>query len=455
EFQVYRNGQYYSLNDILNGLDTLLDDSGKLFKNIPVGESRHLSVIFNPVSEGLHKLRYRINSSLQTYLEIELLGIGVSPVLSAENIDFGMHYIGAGDTYEMLRITNQNTTYADSVKIEDFIISPPGSISNNMTNPGSNGFAYNESNIVDSAGKKVSFPITLKPGEYIDVPVMYRPIIQGNVQSTIETYSDAKTEAISLFNGNGVRNQLDFEQLTNPLICFQSDTTIIVKLKNYGNQKVTLQANSLNLANIVGNYFSIINIKNSIYQDVTLTQDYDLNPSDYLDFYIKYSPRFNGNPIYNKKQNHSAKLDMEYKDFEGTIKSLIDTITAEAIYYGRQSLSKINDEKNLTIEISADTAQNHINYAIYLNDIQTDEQYSTKSFTINFAYHNYFMAVKNIGINQYAIKLGNEMPTDAVISSVIRKRDQTSNIDSFEVTINFANPFTIQSAIKIIDVEFV
>jgi len=455
EFQVYRNGQYYSLNDILNGLDTLLDDSGKLFKNIPVGESRHLSVIFNPVSEGLHKLRYRINSSLQTYLEIELLGIGVSPVLSAENIDFGMHYIGAGDTYGMLRITNQNTTYADSVKIEDFIISPPGSISNNMTNPGSNGFAYNESNIVDSAGKKVSFPITLKPGEYIDVPVMYRPIIQGNVQSTIETYSDAKTEAISLFNGNGVRNQLDFEQLTNPLICFQSDTTIIVKLKNYGNQKVTLQANSLNLANIVGNYFSIINIKNSIYQDVTLTQDYDLNPSDYLDFYIKYSPRFNGNPIYNKKQNHSAKLDMEYKDFEGTIKSLIDTITAEAIYYGRQSLSKINDEKNLTIEISADTAQNHINYAIYLNDIQTDEQYSTKSFTINFAYHNYFMAVKNTGINQYAIKLGNEMPTDAVISSVIRKRDQTSNIDSFEVTINFANPFTIQSAIKIIDVEFV
>jgi hypothetical protein len=455
EFQVYRNGQYFSLKEILNGLDTLLDDSGKLFKNIPVGESRHLSVIFNPTSEGLHKLRYRINSSLQTYLEIELLGIGVSAVLSAENIDFGMHYIGGGNTYEILRIINQNTTFADSVKIEDFTISPLGSISNNLANPGSNGFAFDESNMMDSAGKKVTFPIILKPGEYIDVPVMYKPLIQGNVQSTIETYSDAKTEAVSVFNGNGVRNQLDFEQFTNPLICFQSDTTIILRLKNYGSEKVVIQGNSSNISNIAGNYLSIINIKNDVLQDVNLSQDYDLNPNEYLDFYIKYSPRFNGNPIYNQKQNHTAKIGINYKDFEGTVKELADTITAEAIYFGRQSFSKLNDVKNLTLEISTDTAQNHINYDIYLDNIQSDEQFSTKSLTINFAYHNYFMAVKNNSPNQYAIKLSNEMPSDAAISSIIRKRNQTSDIDSFEVTINFVNPFIIQSIIKILDVEFI
>ncbi len=35
----------------------------------------------------------------------------------------------------------------------------------------------------------------------------------------LETYSMQKTDAVSVFNGNGVRNQLDFEQFTNPLIC--------------------------------------------------------------------------------------------------------------------------------------------------------------------------------------------------------------------------------------------
>jgi len=179
---------------------------------------------------------------------------------------------------------------------------------------------------------------------------MYKPLIQGNVQSTIETYSDAKTEAVSVFNGNGVRNQLDFEQFTNPLICFQSDTTIILRLKNYGNEKVVIQANSSNISNIAGNYLSVINIKNNALQDINLSQDCDLNPNEYLDFYIRYSPRFNGNPIYNQKQNHTAKISINYKDFEGTVKELADTITAEAIYFGRQSFSKLNDVKNLLKE---------------------------------------------------------------------------------------------------------
>ena len=455
EFQIFRNGQYYPLKDVLNGLDTLLDDSGKLFKNIPVGETRHLNVVFNPTSEGLHKLRYRINSSLQSNLEIELLGIGVAPVLTTENIDFGMHYIGAGDAYAMLRITNQNSTFGDSVKIEDFVITPPGSVSNNFANVGSNGFAYDESGMTDSAGKKVSFPISLQPGEFIDVPIMYKPIIAGVVQSIIETYFDAKTEAYALLTGNGVRNQLDFEQFTLPLICFNSDTTIIMRLRNYGNEKVILQANSLNLSNYTDNYFTIKNIKNYILQDIDLNTDYELKPDDYLDFYISYSPKFLGTPIYNQKQSHFARISLKYKDFENLIKELADTVSGEAIYFSRESYSELENEKNKIIEINSDEAANSLYYAIYLKDIQTDVPYSTKSITITFAYYNYFMTVQNTSPGQYSIKLSNEMPADAVISSINRKYDKLNNIDSFEVVINFATPFTIENAIKLLDIEFI
>jgi hypothetical protein len=453
-FQVFRNGQYYSLKELLKGLDTLLDDSGNLLKDIPVGQSRHLSVIFNPTVEGLHKLHYRIHSSLQTNLEIELLGIGVAPVLTTENIDFGMHYIGSGITYNMLRITNQNSTYADSVKIQDFDILPLGSISNNFANVGSNGFAYDESNMLNSLGEKVNFPIDLRPGEYIDVPVMFKPLIQGEVQSTLETYSDAKMEAISIFKGNGVRNQLDFEQLATPLICFQSDTTFIVRLKNYGNEKVILQGNSYSLTNDLQNYFSIKNIKNYIYQDVDLSQDYELNPNDYLDFFVQYSPRFVNSPIYNQKQTHFVNISIDYKDFENSIKALSDTLSASAIYYARESFSLINNEKDLSIQTNTDTSGNALKYDIYLNQFIPIELLSTKSLTVEFAYHNYFLAVKNISQNQYSIQLGDAMPEDAKISSVIRKRDLVNNIDSFQVVIDFTMPFNISEEIKLLEVEF-
>lgn len=454
-FQVFRNGQYYPLKEILTGLDTLRDDSGKLFKNIPVGESRHLNVFFNPVSEGLHKLRYRINSSLPTNLEIELLGIGVAPVLTTENIDFGMHYLGSGDSFAKLRITNQNTTYGDSVKIEDFDINPAGSVSNNFINIGSNGFAYDESNMTDSAGNIVSFPISLKQGEYIDVPIMYKPIIQGEVQSTIETYSDAKIEAKSIIKGNGIRNQLDFEQFSTPLICFQSDTNFILRLRNYGNEKVILQANSLDIQSDSENYFTTVNIKNYVLQDVDLSQDYELNPDDYLDFYIQYSPRYAGAPIYNKTQTHFAKISLSYIDFENTTKEITDTISAKAIYYGRESYSKLDDESNKTIQVDSDTANNSLVYSVYLRDIHPDEPFSTKSLTIIFAYHNYFMTVKNKSIGQYEIKLSDEMPSDAVIASINRTHNLINNIDTFEVTIDFTYSFTIENTIKLLEVEFI
>jgi hypothetical protein len=163
---------------------------------------------------------------------------------------------------------------------------------------------------------------------------------------------------------------------------------------------------------------------------------------------------FLGSPIYNQKQTHISKIILAYKDFENEIKELADSVFGEAIYFARESNSKLDNETNKVIQIDSEEASNSLNYSIYLRDIQSDIPYSTKSITVTFAYFNYFMVVKNITPGQYSIKLSDEMPADAVIYSINRKYDKTNNLDSFEVVINFASPFTIESAIKLLDIEF-
>ncbi|MCK5742901.1 MAG: hypothetical protein KAH48_11830, partial [Chlorobi bacterium] len=171
----------------------------------------YVPVKFHPVTTGAHTLRFFYNNSAGSTTETLLRGIGVVPRIESTRPSFGQTEVNASKYLsKMMKITNLSQVYweyCDSLTITDLIITPKDAIATTITADkfGSKGFRFDQNKLrimfPDATVKtaETSLPITLQPGEYIEIDGQFVAPRVGLFRAGITTVSDAETETYSVW----------------------------------------------------------------------------------------------------------------------------------------------------------------------------------------------------------------------------------------------------------------
>ncbi len=190
-------------------------------------EELYTPVVFNPKVVGEHIVEFTFENSADSKAKSILQGIGILPVIATTDYDFDTTIVNdfAKKQTRTIRITNTRYQWEDAVTITDLVVNPPGAISVDGVNYGSEGFRFNKASL--------NLPVTLQPGEFIEFDAEFVASHIGPATASITTVSDAEYEVTSNWTGYGISQFMRISG-DQTLICIGTNATLNVRVENYG-----------------------------------------------------------------------------------------------------------------------------------------------------------------------------------------------------------------------------
>ena len=454
-FEIDVNGVKQPLINYVSLIGSIKDDQGRTINTIPSGETRHIPVYFHPRTPGSYKLVIEYVSDAEVKPTSTLEGIGIYPQITTEDVDFGVHVIGDVPIVKTVRFTNEQWDYQDALTLQGFNINPSGSISPVLSTPGTEGFSYDEPNIIDRTGNAITFPYKILPGEYVEITGNFSAQRAGNALANLISISDASIDATSQWKGFGIHEDLQLAPGAEPYICYNTSNEIVVTLSNNGTSAVVIPSNSISIINDTKGYFSIERVLNGVNAEIDLTQDYNFAPGEKLTIVVLYKPvNWTGT---NNQEQASAEVQVITNSITPIYKIMSIGVSGSAIHYQRTTYSKINGQTQEIVEPGQSVGQGYsadpIIYSIYVKDGRNLDLTGPTQFTIKFRFAKNFLAIKEDGNKNPLIRAGADL-AGWKVDNVSRKIDKATNTEEVTVSISGATPFQSGASSEILRVEF-
>ncbi|MCK5742677.1 MAG: choice-of-anchor D domain-containing protein [Chlorobi bacterium] len=406
--------------------------------DIDGGADMYVPVKFHPVATGAHTLRFTYNNTAHSQTETLLQGIGIVPRLETEDMDFEVTYVNDYPNVmtKTIPITNLSRTaweYCDSVTITALSISPAGAIATTISGDvyGSEGFRFNidQLRVMDASGTikttTTALPITLLPGEYIEVDAEFVATRPEKLTASITTVSDAETEQTSVWTGAGF-NQ-DVIPTANTLTTCVEDPKEVVLTLTYtgaaGIAEVPISVQTVEITNAPTAF---------TFKDAADEGPFVLAPGATRDIVFIFDPLTAG--------THTADVTITSDIPDNAVDNI--TLTADAVHYDRSvsvripaDMNKVDDDHQLfeigdlgTIYLQLDAGP----------DISM-AQITTMNFTV--AYEPEFIKVVASGIKSVA-------PGYVLSNLSIIK-------ETGEISFDLNGPaFTNQGGVDLVEIQF-
>jgi hypothetical protein len=206
-------------------------------------------ISFHPTTNGDHRLVLTFNSNAPDDPTSTLRGIGVFPRTSTEDFDFGHMIVGTAKKTGSVRFTNNVWENDHDVVITDFVTNTVGGAT--FSEFGGNGiFRWDRNGMTDQNGNAVSFPITLEPGEFINVPGEFEATTFGSFEVSLTTVSDAEVEVTSVWTGTAEVEGSSMQPAT-AVTCIDRPILMRASITNEGSEP--LDVTDLKIADAGGN----------------------------------------------------------------------------------------------------------------------------------------------------------------------------------------------------------
>lgn len=452
-FEIDVNGQLQPLKQFVNNLGQIKDKDGKSINIIPAGETRQIPVFFHPRSEGDYKLVIEYESDAPNKPNSILTGTGIYPKLSTVDIDYGTKVIGEAPATGKIRFTNEPWAYQDSVIIQRLDIAPNGAISATIGTPGTEGFSYDSQNIQLGFAGIAKFPVTLQPGDFIEIDGQFAAIKTGNAAATMTSVSDADVDPISHWTGFGIAESLELNKGNEPFLCYNTFENITNTLVNNGSSDITIPANSINILNDTKGSFSIFEVKRQDGTVIDYTQNFNIAKGETITITVRFSPDLTDMQNTNKEELHEAVLQVKTLAVTPELQTLEVPLVGRAEHYTRTSESKINGESQVIVDPGQDVTKKPISYSIYINQGTELVLANPTEFTVTVKYEKNFLAVRQTG-NKYMIDAGRDLPAGWTVADYSLELDKATNIETITIKLTGATPFKSANRTELVKIEF-
>jgi hypothetical protein len=164
-----------------------------------------VDVTFQPVTPGpyLYTFEYETDNTSISGVQTTLQGIGILPKIRTTNYDLGKTVVNDFEhpNSGMIVITNDSWQYEDSVTITGLVNT---NIYKDVAVVPTAWTDFTESFRYDANPTRLPFPVTLQPGETLEIdPVEFVARTKASVSGSLRTISDAETEVTANISGYG------------------------------------------------------------------------------------------------------------------------------------------------------------------------------------------------------------------------------------------------------------
>ncbi len=214
-----------------------------------MANAKMVPYVFQPKAVGDYEVTISYENSADTVLMSTLKGTGLLPRIETHDYDFGKTVIKDFSNKQTRTVViknldknpdNSDYLYADTVNIQDLILNPAGSISQNITAWGTSGWQFDKSAIGLNG-----LPHLLKPGEELSFDAYFVATQITDVTSTFTTVSEAEAEVTSTWTGKGESQGITTTGGTARLCLGTTQDINTVTITNSGSGDVTIGPLSL------------------------------------------------------------------------------------------------------------------------------------------------------------------------------------------------------------------
>ena len=159
--------------------------------------SKMVPIVFQPKAVGEYEIKLDYVNSANLPVSSTLKGIGLLPKLQTYDYDFGKTVVQdyANTQTRRIKIESINYQFADTVYIQDLILNPAGSISQNLTAWGTDGWRFDKA--------ALGLPKLMNPGDSLVFDAYFVATKTVPVASTVKTQSEAEADVTSNWTGDG------------------------------------------------------------------------------------------------------------------------------------------------------------------------------------------------------------------------------------------------------------
>lgn len=418
---------------LITSLTTVEDIKGDAFKfdrtifnnyTIPFGEEKFVEATFQPTQVGEHKLVIDYNNNADAPAQTTLQGVGIVPVVSAQDYDFGKTIVFEYDNAQTKVVVFENIQweYGDALTIYDLEVVDAGTIETDGINYGSEGFTFDKTQIRkkynDGSSEILDItqtPIVLQPGEKIEIDASFVAQKNGAHTAVLRADTDGWTDHqsfidISTWTGEGELQGLNPTN-AEAQICVGESVSLYPKIENIGTGDV--RVTSVEIRNDADGVFQIA--------DADIAQNgFDLPEGGEQEIEVIYTPDAPGG-------DHQATVI--FKNSTINMPEVPATIEGKSDQYHRKTSSSLDKSE---VEIGE-----NLKYKITLDP--ADPQYSSsKDFALATVEQLNF-AVTYIGGFAQIVEMG-DVHSNFKLSNLKREIfDEAENIWKLTFSINFAN----------------
>ena len=451
-FEINVDGTLQPLKNYINNIGQIKDISGQTITVIPAGGSRTVPVFFHPRAEGQYTLEIQYESDAVDSVTSTLTGIGIYPKITTTDVDFGTKVIGEAPVSRTVRFANETWDYQDSLVLQGLDIQPNGSISPVLATPGTEGFSYDSQHIALGFTGMAQFPVTLKPGDFIEITGNFAAVKTGNAAGNMTSISDADVDATSHWTGFGIAESLILNPGNEPFLCYNTFEDITYTLVNNGSSDITIPANSVNILNDADNSFSLISVTRANGSTIDFTQNFTIAKGETLTITVRFSPATKTNN--NTEELHQATLQVKTLAVTPELQTLQVPVKGRAIHYTRTSEAKINGENQVIVNPGQDVSKQPISYSIYITQGAQLDLANPTEFTVTIQYEKNFLAIRNDNNNKYMISVGSDLPAGWIVKDYNLALDKTTNVETVTIHLTGSTPFKSSTRSQIVKIEF-
>lgn len=429
-FEIMVNGNFHPLKEYVKSIEDIKDSKGLSVSKIPAEENIIIPIFFHPRTAGIHKLVPEFVCDAVSNPAPALFGIGVYGILGLDTLNFDVKVVNSQPVSKKLRIVNRNWDFQDSIVIYDLLSHPIGAVSFDKAVMGTEGFAFDKS--------ATKFPITLRPGEALELDVWFSPKKTGNCSAEIITVSDAFEEGRYPLKGYGVSQLVETRQNSIPVLCTTTDTPEFFDLiiVNHSFDPIEIIGNSFNIINFPNN-FSINRIVDNAGKTIDYSSNFTIAPLDSIIVKISFKPL--NNQTYNELVPINDFLQFNTNAVEPSLKTIIANLKINQIQYLSESYGRINDKAEYQVKTTEKMNEEVISYKVFVrNNVKIDYNLPNNLF-IRIKYPHSFVTVKADKANEYKIALGKDLTPNWKIVSQSKKFDKDSSFEILDVELSGGN----------------
>lgn len=447
-FKILVKGDYHPIKEYVNSLKDIIDTQGNSISTLPPDGEAIVPIYFHPRTAGYHKLVPEFVCDAVSNPAPNLYGVGVYGILNIDSLDFGIKVVNSQPVSKKLIISNKNWDFQDTITIYDLLSLQQGSISFDINNLGTEGFAIEKS--------LIKFPIKIAPGEALEIDVWFSPQKTGLNEAKLITLSDAFEDEEYVLKGYGVTQFLEVFQPIVPNICALNNQTTYfdLLLVNHNLDPLQIVGNSFKFRNYPSN-FNVTKVLDTKGQEIDYQSNFTIGALDTVVLTIGYISL--PNPMFNEYFVVDELLEFNTNAVEQSLKKIQASIRINEIQYLSNIYGKVNNNNEYEVKPDRNMNEETIVYKLFLNNLETINHFNTNSLEITLRYPISFITLKdNINTaSKYSIIKGKDLSINWQIKDV--QYQLLKNSDEYEIKIKLEGDSDLfeKHNYELLQIEFV